>query len=608
MSDSPTKKLKRSEVPVAMTWDLTTIFATEEAWEAAFKQVQDSIGKFAAFKGRLGRSGRILLEALTLSDEVSAIMGRLYLYAHLSSDVDTKVSHFAGLKQRALKLDSQLDTATSWMIPELLRIKAERLEKFTAKHAGLAVYRQMFRVLQRKAAHVRSPEVEELLSSASVALGAPSTIHDQLDDADMKLPTVALPDGKEVELTHGNFADVFLRSQDPEVRRRGFEAMMGAYRDVRHTQTACYAGSVASNIFQARARKYTSARNHALSSINVPEAVYDNLLSTIETNLPVLHRYLGLRKKLMGVDELHMYDLYVPLVKGADRTMTYDEAKALVLAAVAVLGEDYVNVLSGGYNSRWIDVLENEGKASGAYQFSMFGTNPFMLLNWINAIESAFTLGHESGHAMHSYFSKSRQPYPYAGYTIFVAEVASTVNEQLMAHHLLKTVTDPQLRLHIINRQLEAIRTTIVRQSLFAEFEHEAYKLAEADKPLTPDSLSALYKSIVTKYYGASCVIDDSIENEWMRIGHFYNPFYVWQYATGLSAACALVNGLLKNGKLAVDRYLNFLSSGKSKDSIDLLKDAGVDMTSTAPVQAAFDMFAEYLDLFEKELAAHAAA
>ncbi len=604
MSASPTKKLKRSEVPVEMTWDLTSIFATEEAWESAFKQVQDSLGKFAAYKGRLGRSGRILLEALTLSNEVSAIMGRIYLYAHLSSDVDTTVSHFAGLKQRALKLYSQLGTATSWMQPELLRIKPERLEKFIEKNAGLAVYRQMFRVLQREAAHVLSPQMEELLASASVALGSAGTIHDQLDDADMKLPKVTMPDGTEAELTHGNFGDVFLRSQDPEVRRRGFEAMMGAYRDLRHTYTACYAGSVASDIFTARARKYSGVRNMALSSINVPESVYDNLLSTIETNLPVLHRYLSLRKKLMGVQELHMYDLYAPLVKGADRTMTYDEAKALVLSAVAVLGDDYVKVLGGGYESRWIDVLENEGKASGAYQYSMYGTNPFMLLNWVDSIENAFTLGHESGHAMHSYYSKSRQPYPYAGYTIFVAEVASTVNEQLMAHHLLKTVTDPQLRLHIINRQLEAIRTTIIRQALFAEFEHEAYKLAEADKPLTPDALAALYKGIVTKYYGASCVIDESVENEWMRIGHFYNAFYVYQYATGLSAACALVNGMLKEGKPAVDRYLAFLSAGKSKDSIDLLKDAGVDMTSTAPVQAAFDMFAEYLDLFEKELAA----
>lgn len=604
MSGSPTKKLKRSEVPVEMTWDLTTIFATEEAWEAAFKQVQDMLGKLASYKGRLGRSGRTLLEALTFSNEVAAVCNRVFLYAYLASDVDTTVSHLAGLKDRSKELSSQLSQATSWMRPELLRIKPERLEKFIAKHEGLAVYRQMFAVLQREAAHVRSPEVEEVMSAASMALGSASNIHDKLDDADMKLPKVQMPDGEEAELTHGNFGDVFLRSQDPEVRRRGFEAMMGAYRDLRHTFTATYAGSVASNIFRAKVRGYKGVRNMALSSINVPESVYDNLLATIESNLPVLHRYLALRKKLMGLDELHMYDLYAPLVKGADRTMTYDEAKDLVLNAVAVLGEDYVGVLRGGYNSRWIDVLENEGKASGAYQYSMFGTNPFMLLNWIDAIESAFTLGHESGHAMHSYYSKSRQPYPYAGYTIFVAEVASTVNEQLMAHYLLKTVTDPQLRLHIINRQLEAIRTTIVRQALFAEFEHEAYKLAEAKKPLTPDALAKLYKSIVTKYYGASCVIDDSIENEWMRIGHFYNAFYVYQYATGLSAACALVNGMLKEGKPAVDRYLAFLSAGKSKDSIDLLKDAGVDMTSTAPVQAAFDMFAEYLDLFEKELAA----
>lgn len=595
---------KRSEVPVAMTWDLTTIYPTEAAWEADFAKAQGSVGKFAAYKGRLGRSGRILLEALTLDAEVGALIGRLYLYAHLNNDVDTTNSHYAGLLERALKLDSEIDQATSWITPELLKIKPARLEQFYAKFEGLRVYQQFFTVLQRKAKHIRSQEVEEVLAGAGIPLSAAGTIRDKLDDADMKLPKLTLPDGSEATLTQGNYVDTFLRHADPEVRRIAFEAMMGAYKGLRNTFTACYAGNVNRNVFTARVRGYTGARNHSLSSINVPESVYDNLIDTVKGNLPVLHRYLALRKKMMGLDELHMYDLYAPLIKGVDRTISYEDALKLVLNAVQPLGEEYVSILKGGYESRWIDVLENEGKTSGAYQSSVFGTNPFMLLNWIDSLESAFTLGHESGHAMHSFFSKNRQPYVYAGYTIFVAEVASTVNEQLMAHYLLETTTDPVTRLHIINRQLEAIRGTIVRQTLFAEFEHLAHKRAEDKLPLTPDALAALYKEIVTAYYGESCVIDESIENEWMRIPHFFNQFYVYQYATGLSAACALVNGILKDGEPAVKRYLKFLSSGKSKDSIDLLKDAGVDMSSSAPVQAAFDMFGEYLDLFEKELAA----
>ncbi len=595
---------KRSAVPVEMTWDLTTIYPTEAVWEADFVKAQAYVGQFAGYKGRLGRSGRILLEALNLSNEAGALIGRLYLYAHLNNDTDTANSHFAGLLERALKLDSEIDEATSWMRPELLRIKPARLEQFFNKVEGLRVYKQFFTVLLRKAKHVRSQEVEEILAAAGIALSASRTVRDKLDDADMKLPKVVMPDGTEAVLTQGNFADGFLRNADQEVRRRGFEAMMGAYKGLRNTFTACYAGAVNANVFDARVRGYSGARNAALTSINVPESVYDNLIATVGSNLPALHRYLALRKKLLGVDELHMYDLYAPLLKGVDRSITYPDALQLVLNSVAPLGEEYVSILGGGYASRWIDVLENEGKTSGAYQSSVFGTNPFMLLNWIDSLESAFTLGHESGHAMHSYFSKSRQPYVYAGYTIFVAEVASTVNEQLMAHYLLSTTTDPVLRLHIINRQLESIRTTIVRQTMFAEFEHLAHKRAEEKLPLTPDALAELYKSIVGKYYGESCVVDESIENEWMRIPQFFNQFYVYQYATGLSAACALVNGILKDGEPAVKRYLNFLSAGKSKDSIDLLKDAGVDMSSSAPVQAAFDMFDEYLDLFEKELAA----
>jgi len=569
MATATTILPKRSEVPVEMTWDLTTIYSTEALWEADFAQAQTFVGKFAHYKGRLARSGRILLDALRLNDEAGAIVGRLYLYAHLNNDTETTNSHYAGLLERALKLDSEIDEASSWVRPELLRIKPARLEQFFGKVEGLVVYKQFFTALMRKAKHVRSQEVEELLAAAAIPLSSPGTIRDKLDDADLKLPRVTMPDRTEAVLTQGNFVDFFLRNNDQEVRLRGFDAMMSTYKSLRNTYTACYAGAINANVFDARVRGYS-----------------------------------GARKKLLGVDVLHLYDLYAPLLQDAELSVTYPEALKIVLNAVAPLGEEYVAALKTGYASRWIDVLENEGKTSGAYQSSVFGTAPFILLNWIDSLESAFTLGHESGHAMHSYFSKNRQPYVYAGYTIFVAEVASTVNEQLMAHYLLSTTSDPVLRLHIINRQLESIRTTIIRQTMFAEFEHLAHKRCEEKLPLTPDALAELYRSIVTRYYGESCVIDELIENEWMRISHFFNPFYVYQYATGLSAACALVKSILTDGQPAVKRYLNFLSAGKSKDSIELLKDAGVDMSSPAPVQAAFDMFDEYLDLFEKELAA----
>lgn len=593
---------KRADVPVELTWDLTTIYPDEAAWEEAFNKAARYPERFAQYKGRLNRSGRILLEALTLSNEASQLINRVYLYAHLNSDTDTANSHYAGMVDRVKKLSSELSAARAWMTPELIKIKPERLAAFVKANPGLAVYKHQFDELEREREHVLTADAEALLALSGPALSSAQTIFGKLNNADLKLPEVELPGGEKVRLTQGNFADTFLRSPDREVRRRGFAAMMGTYHGLRNTFAATYAGSVAVDIFRARARRYKSARHMALDGINVPESVYDNLLATVERNLPLLNRYLSLRKRVMGLDELHMYDLYVPLVAEVDRDISYEDAQKLVLAAVAPLGDEYVSVLGRGYNSRWIDVVESEGKRSGAYQSSVYGTNPFMLLNWQPTLESAFTLGHESGHAMHSFFSKKTQPYPYSGYTIFVAEVASTVNEQLMAHHLLATTSDPALRRHIINRQLESVRTTIIRQTLFAEFEHVAHAHAEAGKPLTADSLSEIYKAIVDKYYGGGAVVDAEIAMEWARIPHFYNRFYVYQYATGLAAATALSRQILTEGKPAAERYLAFLSSGSSDYSINLLARAGVDMSTAAPVQQAFDTFSDYLDQFEASI------
>lgn len=602
MTQQTTSLPTRAEVPVELTWDLTTIFADEAAWEEAFQRAAAYPAKFAQYKGRLNRSGRILLEVLTLSNEASQLLNRVYLWAHLNSDVDTKNSHFSGLVDRVKKLSSELSAARAWITPELTKLKPARREAFIAKYPGLAVYRHQFEELDREREHILPAEVEQVMAMLSVPLSAPQAIFGKLNNADLKLPEVELPGGDKAALTQGNYSEVFLRSPDREVRRRGFQAMMGTYHGLRNTIAATYAGSVAIDVFRAKARGYKSARHAALDGINVPESVYDNLIATVHANLHLLNRYMQIRQRVLGLPDLHHYDLYTPLVASADRSITYPEAQELVLAAVQPLGDEYVSILRRGYNSRWIDVVESQGKRNGAYQSSVFGTNPFMLLNWVDALESAFTLGHESGHAMHSWYSKTTQPYPYAGYTIFVAEVASTVNEQLMAHHLLATVDDPALRLHIINRQLEAVRTTIIRQTMFAEFEHVAHAAAEAGKPLTADSLCEMYLALVQKYYGGASIVDPEIAIEWARIPHFYNRFYVYQYATGLSAATALSRQILTEGKPAAERYLRFLRSGSSDYSINLLRDAGVDMSTPLPVQQAFDTFRDYLDQFEKSL------
>ena len=394
-----------------------------------------------------------------------------------------------------------------------------------------------------------------------------------------------------------------LDSKNRDVRRAAFEAMFGTYKGLRNTLASAYAAQVNMDIFQARSRHYSSCLEQALQSINLPVSVYTTLVETVHANKHVLNRYLELRKRILGVDELHWYDLYTPLVEGVDNKISYEDAQETVLAALAPLGEDYVNALRKGFQSRWIDVVENKGKTSGAYSGGTWGTNPFMLLNWQGDIDSMFTLAHEAGHSMHSFFSKSTQPYTYSSYTLFLAEVASTTNEALLARYLLSKTTDPKMRLYIINQQLEGIRGTLIRQTLFAEFEREAHALAEAGQPLTPDVLCGIHKALNEKYYGDVVKIDDLLEIEWARIPHFYNSFYVYQYATGISSAEALASQIVTEGQPAVDRYLNFLKSGSSDYSINLLRNAGVDLSTPAPIQAAFDAFAEYLELFEAEFA-----
>lgn len=590
----------RHEVPEDLTWDLTTIYPNEDAWEDDLARATTYATKLATYKGRIRRSGKTLLAFFRLSEECSQLLGRLFIYAHLRADEDTANSRYQAMSDRCAKVASTIASATAWSTPELISIKPERLAQFIAKTPGLALYQHDFDELARERAHVLSAELEQLLSLTSEIGGGASSIFKALNNADLTLPTIIDDSGETVQLTQGNFG-TFLDSKNRAVRRAAYEAMFQTYTGLRTTLAATYSAQVKMNIFRTRSRNYPSCIERALSGTNLPKSVYDTLISTVHGNLPLLHRYLELRKRILGVERLEWYDLYVPLVDDVDDNITFEDAKETVLAALAPLGADYVEQLRTGFNSRWIDVVENKGKRSGAYSSGTWGTNPFILLNWQDKIDSMFTLAHEAGHSMHSWYAKSHQPYTYSGYTIFLAEVASTTNEALLAEYLLNRTTDPKMRLYIINQQLEGIRATLIRQTMFAEFERDAHAAAEAGTPLTADLLGELHAGLNTQYYGAVMHVDDMLEVEWSRIPHFYNAFYVFQYATGISSAMALASGILSEGQPAVERYLTFLKSGSSDYSLTLLRAAGVDLSTPAPIQAAFDMFKKYLEMFEQE-------
>ncbi|MDZ4836179.1 MAG: oligoendopeptidase F [Candidatus Melainabacteria bacterium] len=597
---SATTLPKRADVPVELTWDLSTIYPSVDAWEADFREVEKLTPTIAAFKGTLGTSASSLLGLLNLRDSLGQTLEKLWTYAHLRADEDTTVSANKALRERARQLFVNFGAAYAYVDSELLAIDAGVMQGFIAESAELATHRFELENLLRRKPHVRSAEIEELLANASMLHAGPSAVYDMLSDADMEFPMISDGKGNRVRLTHGNYGETFLMSPNKAVRGRAYKAMFGTYGKFRNTLAATYAARVQSEIFEARARGHGSTREHRLHGTNVPLSVYDNLISTVHANIPRLNRYLELRKKILGVKKLNFSDLYVSLVGDVDYKPTYAEAQETVLAACAPLGEEYVATLRAGFANRWVDVVENQNKASGAYSSGSYLTEPYMLMNWQDSLESMFTLAHEAGHSMHSWHSRKHQPYHSSDYTIFVAEVASTLNEALLAHHLLASTTDKAMRRYIINHQLENIRQTLYRQTMFAEFEMIAHSRAEAGEVLTPDLLCEIHRDLNQKYYGAVVQMDDQIPVEWMRIPHFYNSFYVYQYATGVSAAIALSRQILTEGAPAVKRYLGFLSSGGSDYSIEILKAAGVDLSSPQPIALALDAFEDYLVEFEK--------
>jgi oligoendopeptidase F len=592
---------KRSDVAREYTWELESIFPTNEDWESAFKALQQGLPELEALKGTLAQSGQALLTVLRKRDELMEKLETLFVYASMRKDEDTTNSTYQGMFDRAMQLYVQASTVASYIEPEILALPQTTLDKFVQETPGLSLYGQQLDELNRKRPHVRSSEVEAILAAAGEISEGPDAIFSMIDNADLKLPLIQNEKGEEVQLTKGNYL-VYIRNTDRRVRKEAFEGMHGTFLKQRNTIAATLAAQIKGDIFYTRQRSYGSCRERALASNNIPESVYDNLVETVSEHIHLLNRYMKLRKRLLQLDELHMYDLYVPIVKETTDDISYPDARETVIAALAPLGENYTTILKQAFQERWIDVYETPGKRGGAYSGGGYKTRPFILLNFQNKRDSMYTLAHELGHSMHSYFTRTYQPFQYGDYSIFVAEVASTLNEGLLTEYLLKTTDEPAVRLAILNHSLEDLRGTLFRQTMFAEFEQQIHRRAEQGEPLTADTLSAMYRAINQKYYGGEAFIDELIDIEWARIPHFYYNFYVFQYATGISAASALVQQVLQEGKPAVDRYLKFLSSGSSDYSIELLKKAGVDMTSPEPVRQALQLFDAHLTQMEELL------
>nr|WP_204619503.1 oligoendopeptidase F [Desulforadius tongensis] len=579
-------------------WKLEDIYASDDLWEKDFKQVERLLQEVAGCRGKVGQSAQTLLETLAANERLQMLNEKVYTYASMRQDEDNTDAAYQALKDRAAGLSAKVHAATAFIVPEILAMPVETLQSYRRQEPGLAAYSFFLDELIREKPHVLSEAEEQIIARSSEINQAPGKIFRMLNNADMTFPNIKDEQGKEVAVTHGSYQK-FMFSSSRRVREDAFKALYGSYDSHKNTFAATLSSSVKKDIFLAGVRKHESALSAALFADNVPPEVYDNLIETVRSNLGLMHRYMALRKKLLGVDELHMYDVYAPLVKDVHWEIPYPEAVELVKEALAPLGEDYVNTMTEGFNSGWVDVYERKGKTSGAYSWGPYGVHPYILMNYQDNLHSVFTLAHEMGHAMHSYYSYKEQPYVNAHYSIFTAEVASTVNEALLMKHLLNTVTDKEKKLYLINHYLEQIRGTLIRQVMFAEFEKIIHQKAEDGEALTAELLSEIYHRLNVDYYGPEMVVDKEIDLEWARIPHFYNAFYVYKYATGISAATFLSQKIVEEGEPAVKRYIEFLKSGGSDYPLNLLKKAGVDMTSAQPVQDTLDLFARLLEEME---------
>ncbi|TCP55446.1 oligopeptidase F [Tumebacillus sp. BK434] len=596
---STNKLLTRDQVAEHEKWNLEAMYATNDAWEADFKKVQELLPEVANFRGRLGEGASTLLEWMRLNEKIGLTFDNVFVYAHMRYHQNTGDSFYQGLSDRASMLAAEVSSELSFVNPELLGLPDGTLERFMEENEDLRLYKMVFTRLLREKEHVLTPEVEEVLAKVAEIAEAPGSIFSMFSNADLKMPSVQDSEGNEHEVNEGRYRNL-LESKDRVLRERAFKSLFGAYGQFRNMLGATYNNNVKKNVFYAKTRHYNTTLEAALSGDNVSVDVYNNLIQANHDNLPHLHRYLELRKKVLGLDELHYYDFFVPMVESVDMTIPWEQGKAMSLDALQPLGEEYVTTVQRAFDERWVDVFPNVGKRTGAYSWGTYTSDPYLFLNYTDTLDDVFTTVHELGHSLHSYYTMKSQPFVYGNYTIFVAEVASTLNENLLLSKMLREETDKKKRMYLLTHSLDQYRSTMFRQTMFAEFEKIVHGLVEEGQPLNADLLSQIYLDLNIKYYGPVLKVDDELKNEWARIPHFYDAFYVYKYATGFAAAAALARQIQEEGAPAVERYLNFLTKGSSEDPLDLLKGAGVDMSSPQPIHDSFKVFVERLDELEK--------
>lgn len=580
------------DIDVKDTWNLESIYANNELWEEDYAALEKDAAEFAKLKGAIEADVSKIPAVLDAYYGLHRRLSKLSVYARMRFDQDTTDSTYQTMSAKIGSLGVKIGAASAFVEPEILSYSKEQLEAAEKENERTAYYGRKIEEMLRGQEHTLDAEKEELLAAAGDMAEAPDDIFSVLMNADMKYPDIVLEDGTHLPLTNSTYIS-YMESPDRAVREGAFKTLYGQIASLKNTFAAIYRGNLKQAKFYAQSRKYSSARAMYLADSNVPESVYDNLLSAVHEALPMMYRYVAVRKKVLGVDKLHMYDVYTPIVAAQNQTYEFEQAKQMVLEALKPMGEDYLSHAREGLENRWIDIYPNKGKKGGAYSWGCYDSQPFILLNYTKNLDSVFTLIHEMGHSIHSYYSITAQDYAYSDYKIFVAEVASTCNECLLMHDLLKKTTDKEQRKYLLNHYLDSFKGTLFRQTMFAEFEKTAHDYCAQGKPLTAEALSQMYLELNQKYFGPDMEKDEEIAYEWMRIPHFYTPFYVYQYATGYSAAVALSAKILKEGKPAVDAYMSFLKGGESKDPIDLLKMAGVDMTTEKPVADALALFGE---------------
>lgn len=592
--------MERSTIENKFKWTIDEMYPNEESIEKDIQKVKELIEEVKKYKGILADSEENIFKALNISEEASRILQNLYVYTHMKSHEDTRINKNQGNATKTDMLSTELSMATSYMVPEIIAMDNEKLENYL-KTERLSHYKKYVDDILRLKPHTLNEREEELLASVADLSGVPENVYDMLSFADLKFPEIEDENGEKVRVTHSNFS-LFLKSKDARVRKDAFEAMYGIYGQYKNTFASTLYGGIKSEIFYAKTRKYESALQGSLFQDNVSVNVYNNLIDAVHENLDTLNDYIDLKKKFLGLDKINMYDLYVPLTESFDMEIPYEKAQKIILEALKPLGEEYLENVKKAFAEGWIDVYGNEGKQGGAYSWGSYDSKSYILMSYKDDLNSLFTLIHEMGHSMHSFYSKNNQPYLYSGYKIFVAEVASTLNELLLINYLLKNAKSKEERVYLLNYYLEQFRTTVYRQTMFAEFEKICHGKVEEGEPLTAEDFNNIYYDLNKKYYGESCEVNEEIALEWARIPHFYSNFYVYKYATGFSAASALSKQILEEGESAVSRYKEFLKSGGSEFPLDQLRKAGVDMEKKESVDEALHVFKDLVKQLEKEL------